>query len=415
MSANVFFDWPTAAQAGKAGFFVRRNLWTDRWLQYYNGLWWLRAGTETPRVVKAADFGRDEFLAADWTNLPPECVQAAQVASGQACPKPFEPNDPGSPEVTGNDGGSGDGNPPGGGGSDPGNGGDDNSGGGNSGSGAGGNPTTGDPGVPPGGGGGSGGGSGSGGGRPPRRTRSSIQWPSLTMSMDDWTEPHPCYPTDGTGTRNAAFGGSISLSTTPDTAAGKPAAGAYFVSIRNGNLVLWSHLMWPGDNLDYGIHAVGPGIPGLSSFTFEGRAHLPHSNSGDIVATATKTMQPWCSYEFQFWCEVSGGCHDGVGWVTIRAPGGDILYEGCPSQGVLGLGNTSISAGTDITVQYSNWNGPCPGSHCCDAAVFRVHLAHGAAHVVLGIANLNNLDDCGDRGPFTFTITQEMLDALAAP
>ena len=154
MSANVFFDWPTAAQAGKAGFFVRRNLWTDRWLQYYNGLGWLRAGTETPRVVKAADFGRDEFLAADWTNLPPECVQAAQVASGQACPKPFEPNDPGSPEVTGNDGGSGDGNPPGGGGSDPGNGGDDNSGGGNSGSGAGGNPTTGDPGVPPGGGGG---------------------------------------------------------------------------------------------------------------------------------------------------------------------------------------------------------------------------------------------------------------------
>lgn len=411
MSANVFFDWPTAAQAGKAGFFVRRNLWTDRWLQYYNGLWWLRLGSETPRVVQASDFGRDEFLAGDWTNLPPACVQAAQEASGQTCPKPFEPNDPGSQEVGGDEGGGGSGNPP--------DGGDDNAGegtGGNSdGGSSGGNPTTGDPGFPPGGGGGGWGGSGSGRGRPPRRPRASIQWPSLTMSMDDWTEPHPCYPTDGTNTRNAAFGGSIALGITPDTAAGKPAAGAYFVSIRNGNRVLWSHLMWPGDNLDYGIHTVGPGFPGQSAFTFQGRAHLALSNSGDIVATATRTMQPWCAYEFQFWCEAPGGCHEGVGWVTIRAPSGAILYEGCPPQGVLGLGNTSISAGTDITLQYSTWNGPCPGSHCCDAAVFRVHLARGGAHVVLGIADLNNLGDCGDRGPFTFTITQEMLDALEAP
>lgn len=411
MSATVFFDWPTAAQAGKAGYMVRRKEWTDRWLQYYNGLWWLRLGTDTPHVVKSADFGREEFLAADWTNLPPECVTAAQSSSGQTCPKPYDPGDPG-------DGGGGDGGGDGGGGdSGGGDGGGGDGGGSGGGGGDGGGPTTGDPGVPPGGGGGGGGGGGSGGGggRPPRPPRSSVQWPTVSITMDDWTDPHPCYPPDGSSTKMASFGGSVSLSTTPDTAAGKPAAGGYFVSVRNGNNVLWQGILWPGDSTDYGIHEVGPGIPGQSSFTFEARAHLPNSNCGDITATASKTMQPWCAYEFQFWCEVSGGCHEGVGWVTIRSPGGTILYEGCPSQGTLGMGNTSITPGTDITVQYSNGNGPCPGGHCCDAAVFRVELAHGGSRVVLGSANLNNGNDCGDRGPFTFTITQEMLDSLATP
>ena len=233
--------------------------------------------------------------------------------------------------------------------------------------------------------------------------------------MDDWTDPHPCYPPDGTGTKMAKFGGTVSLSTTADTAPGKPAAGGYFVSVRYGNKVLWHGILWPGDSRDYGIYEVGPGIPGQSSFTFEARANLPNSNSGDITDKATKPMQPWCEYAFQFWCEVSGGCHEGVGWVTVRSPGGTILYEGCPSQGSLGMGNTTITAGTDITVQYSQSNGPCPGGHQCDAAVFRVELAHGAARVVLGTANLNNGDDGGDRGPFTFTVTQAMLDSLATP
>ena len=214
----------------------------------------------------------------------------------------------------------------------------------------------------------------------------------------------------------AKFGGTVSLGTTADTATGKPAAGGYFVSVRHGNKVLWHGILWPGESKDYEIHEVGPGFPGQSAFTFEARAHLPHSNSGDITAKASKTMQPWCEYEFQFWCATEGGgCHEGVGWVTVRSPGGTILYEGCPSQGNLGMGNTSITAGTSVTVQYSNSNGPCPGGHYCDAAVFRVELASGSAHVVLGTANLNNGDDGGDRGPFTFTVTQAMLDSLAAP
>ncbi len=395
MSVNVFFDWPTAVLAGKAGHLVRRTGWTDRWLQYYNGLWWLRPGTNTPYVVKAADFGRDEFQASDWTNLPPECVQAAQTATGQTCPKPFVPDDPGVPENPTDGTGSG-------GATDvPGD-----------------HPTTGEPGTPPsggggGGGGGSGGGSGNGsGGRPPR---SSVQWPSISITMDDWTNPQPCYPPDGTITKNASFGGSVTLGTTADTAAGKPAAGGYFVSVRNANRVLWSGILWPGDSMDYGIYEVGPGYPGQSSFTFDARAYLPNSNSGDITDSKSKTMQPWCEYEFQFWCDVSGGCHTGVGWVTIRDPGGTILYEGCPDQGSLGMGNTTITAGTFISIQYSNSSGPCPGGHQCDAAIFRVELAHGSARVVLGTANLNNGSDGGDRGPFEFTVTQEQLDSLNAP
>ena len=233
--------------------------------------------------------------------------------------------------------------------------------------------------------------------------------------MDDYTDPSPCYPQDASGTKKASFGGTVTLGTTADTVEGKPAAGGYFVSVRNGNTVLWSNIMWPGDSIDYGIHKVGPGIPGQSSFTFEVRAHLPNSNCGDITGKASKTMQPWCSYEFQFWCEVSGGCHEGVGWVTIRSPGGTNLYEGCPSQGVLGMGNTTITAGTDITVQYGNGNGPCPGGHCCDAAVFRLELHNGNGTAVLGTANLNNGSDCGDRGPFTFTVTQAILDSLNSP
>lgn len=396
MSATVYFDWPTAALAGKAGHLVRRKEWTNRWLRYYNGLWWLRIGVDAPHVVQSADFGRDEFLAADWTNLPPECVQAVQASTGKTCPKPFVPNDPG---YGGSDSSSGGGDS-GGSGDDPG-----------------GNPTTGGAGVPTGGGGSGGGGSGSGGGggKPPKPPRSSVQWPTLSITMDDWTDPYPCYPHDGVNTKKASFGGSVTLGTTPDTAPGKRAAGGYFVSVRGGNKVLWSHIMWPGDSIDYGIHEVGPGIPGQSSFTFEARAYLPNSNSGDITATARKTMQPWCDYQFQFWCEVPGGCHDGVGWVTVRSPDGSILYEGCPSQGALSMGNTTIGAGTNISVQYSDSNGTCPGGHCCDAAVFRVELAHGGARAVLGSANLNNLNDRGDRGPFTFTVSKALLDSLITP
>lgn len=421
MSASVFFDWLTASQAGKDGHLVRRRAWTDRWLQYYNGLWWFRVGTDTPSVVKAADFGRNEFLAEDWTNLPPECVTTALAASGQTCPKPYNPNDPAEDGVT--DGGGDGGN----------DGGDNTDGSGSStvegeGSSSGGNPgtgpTTGVPGVPPSGGVGSsgggsfgvGGGGGGGGGRTPRPPRSSTQWPSVSLTMDDWTDPHPCYPRDGTGTQMAKFGGTVSLGTTADTATGKPAAGGYFVSVRHGNKVLWHGILWPGESKDYEIHEVGPGFPGQSAFTFEARAHLPHSNSGDITAKASKTMQPWCEYAFQFWCATEGGgCHEGVGWVTVRSPGGTVLYEGCPSQGSLGMGNTSITAGTSVTIQYSNNNGPCPGGHACDNAVFRIELASGSAHVVLGTANLNNGDDWGDRGPFTFTVTQALLDSLAAP
>ncbi len=395
MSGSVFFDWPLAARAGKAGLPVRRHLWTDRWLQYYNGLWWTRTGSGAPHVVRAEDFGYEEFLAQDWTNLPASCVTDALAATGQTCPEPFNPSDPG--RFTAEDG----------------------SGGSGSGSGSGSVGPAGPPGPPyalgvMGGGG--------GGGRSTRKKpdRTSITWPTLSLTMDDMTDPSPCYPGsgEGTGMKKASYGGQVSLSTTEDTEPGKGAAGTYFVSVRHGHKVLWSSTIIPGQTKDYGPVEVGPGLPGISQFTLEARAWI--INSGDITASQAKTMQPWCEYAFQFECALQY-CHQGVGWVTVRSPSNAILYEGCPEQGLLGMGNTTIAVGTSVTVQYSNTDGPCPGGHYCNAAVFDVRLVNGSSSVLLGTADLNNADDGGfgdyggDRGPFTFTVTQGHLDALTSP
>lgn len=63
--------------------------------------------------------------------------------------------------------------------------------------------------------------------------------------------------------------------------------------------------------------------------------------------------------------------------------------------------------GMQISVRYSNTEGPCPGGHQCDAAIFRL-TANG---VDLGRVNLNNGDDGGDRS-FALTITDEMAEAI---
>jgi hypothetical protein len=69
--------------------------------------------------------------------------------------------------------------------------------------------------------------------------------------------------------------------------------------------------------------------------------------------------------------------------------------------------------GAQVNVRYSNWEGPCPGGHCCGQAVFNVYFYRVEDSILnatlLGSANLNNVDDCGDRGPFSFTITPQML------
>ena len=96
MSAKLYFDWPTARLAGLDGNPVRRKAWTDRWLYFYNGLWWVMPATGTPYVVTTNDFTEGEFRAVDWTNLSIACVGSSQESGGgaAACPLPFDAASP---------------------------------------------------------------------------------------------------------------------------------------------------------------------------------------------------------------------------------------------------------------------------------------------------------------------------------
>jgi hypothetical protein len=60
-------DWFAASALARQGKFIRRVGWTNRWLIYHRGLWWIRLTSET-HVVRVSEFGRDEFLARDWTD-----------------------------------------------------------------------------------------------------------------------------------------------------------------------------------------------------------------------------------------------------------------------------------------------------------------------------------------------------------
>jgi len=104
-----------------------------------------------------------------------------------------------------------------------------------------------------------------------------------------------------------------------------------------------------------------------------------------------------------------GICHNGVGLVTVTSQG-TTLYSGCAGQGLLEL--SGIEAGTTISIGYTA--GSC-GGHQCNAAIFRLELVGSGGNAVLGTANLNNEIDGGDRGPFTFTVTQADIDSLSAP
>ena len=296
MIAGVLYDWRTAARAARAGHFVRRRGWTTKWLRWWGGLWFLRETGSAERVVRAADFGRDEFLAGDWTHQPPECIVEAQRQTGTTCPVPFIPRDPGTvpQDLAGGAGGAG--------------------GNGNvlSGGFAGGAVDEGEP-PPPGSigtagtGGGTGGvgtgwvgtgGSGGGGGgpRPPRPPRDSLVWPSLSFgTITDYTfgAAGQCYPNDGAGgAQSASFGGPISLSNPMNVV-----QGIYFVTVRNAGRIIWTTTMSPGDSADW--FSSFTGLPGASSFGLEARAWGPR-NAPDIVANAT-TPSMKC------YCDASGG------------------------------------------------------------------------------------------------------------
>ncbi len=104
----------------------------------------------------------------------------------------------------------------------------------------------------------------------------------------------------------------------------------------------------------------------------------------------------------------SDSCHNGIGRVKIVSPAGTVLTDECymgSSIAVIGLGQSGV--GTTVTVSYDAQN-YCE-YHCCDNAVFDVHLVIGGAYMLMGQANLNNNSDCGSRSN-SFTVTEEMLE-----
>jgi len=137
-------------------------------------------------------------------------------------------------------------------------------------------------------------------------------------------------------------------------------------------------------------------------------------DAGPPDAGPDAPRQSRCDPGLQFRCAVPGGCHDQVGWVVVRDSSGVLLYEGCPREGAIVLGSVPLTERTEIVVRYSDSEGPCPGSHRCDRAVFDVELVGQpcGARRLLGRADLDNGDDGGDRGPFTFAIAQSTINAL---
>jgi hypothetical protein len=135
----------------------------------------------------------------------------------------------------------------------------------------------------------------------------------------------------------------------------------------------------------------------------------PDARPLDVGSDASRRC---ADHGLRFSCAVPGGCHSEVGWVTVRDWTGAEVYEGCPLEGEIFL--EGRLRGAVVTVGYSNASGPCPGGHQCDAAVFRLEVAEpcwdprsvgdDAGFVPIGLANLNNSVDGGDRGPFRFSV-----------
>ncbi len=109
--------WPLAAEYARRGWAVRRVAWSNpitnpfnadtslRWVVYHHGLFHITylnrtvsaTGANITRVVQNYDFGRDEFLARDWTVYSPQCstVYAGWDQQGKPpYPTPVDYNPP---------------------------------------------------------------------------------------------------------------------------------------------------------------------------------------------------------------------------------------------------------------------------------------------------------------------------------
>jgi hypothetical protein len=257
-SLPQLFDWPTARKAMRAGWQVRRVGLTDRWLQrWLGGICWLLFNDGTKRVVKNTDFGADEFMALDWTNLPPECVTTGTTPGNKTpgCPLPFNPDPPLNPPGTTPE------NPP--------------------------TDTPRNPNQqPPGGGGGGGGGVTSGPiTNPPRHQNPSITWPTISVTAHD---QETCHDHNGTGTVSATFLGTVSLS----SPANYNGPAAFLASVRVGGNVIWMGTLGPGSSQDFQWADPIQLNPGQSQITFSARAWA--SGSPDLTGSGTASVTDWC-------------------------------------------------------------------------------------------------------------------------
>lgn len=121
MPSNL--TWPEARVLAKAGTPVRRDPWLDpiKWITHTTGIYWyheeLNQNLQSPasadpvrHVVRATEFGTDEFLAVDWTTLEPGAIDPPPASAPPTPPAPPVapvPTPPGVPPPPGSGGGGG--------------------------------------------------------------------------------------------------------------------------------------------------------------------------------------------------------------------------------------------------------------------------------------------------------------------
>lgn len=273
-SGVVAFNFPTAYLAAMSGNRIRRIAWTDRWLRFYNGLWWLIPATGKPRVVTTSDFSAQEFKALDWTHLSPACLSALQTSDPSnfpVCPAPYRPPQPELPmryQRESQGGSQGESQKRSRGSSPP--------------SGATGEPTL----LFIGG----------GGGRvdpiePTRPDPPAISWPSLSVEA---STPDVCLMNDGTGQTSFTIAGSISLGQTSDPNAQE----RYFVTVKVGAK---QHVfLMPLGSSRFFDDTIGPVNIGEGSVVVTSSAVMAHG-PGTVISSNQILIQvpPACLFGFE--------------------------------------------------------------------------------------------------------------------
>ena len=248
---------------------IRRVPWTDRWLRFYNGLWWVMPATGNPRVVTTADFSAEDFKALDWTHFSASCLAQIHETDPRfpTCPLPYQPPAPPAPPASSGSSGSS------------------------------GSSVTGPrgpqgvPSFPPaeaaeGGGEGShGGGPGKGPVPDPRpNPPGNISWPGIILEA---STPVECLVNDGTGMASFIIAGSVTLGAPIDPRA---KANYYFVTVKIGQKVK-SFLMPAGDTQFFDATA-GPVNIAQGSISVTATAVMAHGDGTTISAPAVQIPVP---------------------------------------------------------------------------------------------------------------------------